>query len=70
MQLSVTFAIIDFMLDFLSNFFVQALIFILIIGLLWIGLRFVLRLSMRILYIGCSVIVFLGLCWIIFRLIF
>ena len=58
------------MFDFLSNFFVQALIFIVLIGLIWVGLRFIFRFTTRILSIGCAVIVFLGICYLVFRVVF
>ena len=41
---------------------------VLILGIVWIALRFVLRLTARIFSIGCGVIIFIGVCYIIARL--
>ena len=50
-----------------DNFIVQALILVLILGALWIGLRFLFRFTMRIFSFGCAIIVILGICFFLFR---
>ncbi|HJS28678.1 MAG TPA: hypothetical protein VJ768_03600 [Anaerolineales bacterium] len=58
------------MFENLSAFLVQALILVVVIGLIWLGLRFVFRLTKGVFAIGCGVIVLLGACYLVFRLVF
>lgn len=55
------------MFDNLGSFLIQALIAVVILGALWIGLRFIFRFTMRIFSFGCAIIVMLGICYLLFR---
>jgi hypothetical protein len=58
------------MFDNILGFLVQALIAVVILGALWLGLRLIFRFTMRIFSFGCAIIVFMGACFLLFRIFF
>ncbi len=62
------------MSDFLTSISVeqvtQVLIVVGVLALVWLVLRFILRLTAKIFALGCTAIVFLGLCIFIYRFAF
>ena len=46
-----------------QSLLVQLCLIVLILGVVWFALRFVLRLTARIFSIGCGVIIFIGICY-------
>ena len=55
-------------IGFLSDQVIQIIILLAVLGVVWLVLRTVLRLTMRIFTIGCSLLVLIGLCAIVYRL--
>ena len=57
-------------LGFLSDQMVQIIIALVVLGAVWLVLRTVLRLTIRIFTIGCSLIVLFGLIAAVYRIFF
>ena len=53
-----------------SDLLVQIIIALVVLGVIWLVLRSVLRLTMRIFSIGCSLIVLIGLFALVYRILF
>jgi hypothetical protein len=50
-----------------SDSLVQIAVFVIILGIIWIALRFFLRLARRIFSLGCGIIVLIGVLLLILR---